>query len=213
MSTAREVCRRALMRARVVSPEETPDAASMADALAQLNDMMFGWKQMGVDVGHEELTLDSTFQFFVPPLGAGADTITALSFRGGWDANANSPTLATSVGTDGYAYKVTTAGSTTLNDVTSWAVGDYALYCGAPTGGTWLKSRSSRPFDGIVIAMLAYQLRCDHGGDPLPVIVREAAGWRHIQACFVKPKMNANIDLGLVHMPSRRFVPDGTLLG
>lgn len=213
MSTVREVCRRALMRARVYAPEADPAAHDMADALAQLNDMMFGWKAMGVDVGHEALGLDDEFSFFVPPLAAVADTISALSFRGGWDATANSPALATNVGTDGYVYEVTTAGSTTLNDVTSWAVGDYALYCGAPTGGQWLKSRSSRPFDGTVIAMLAFQICSDYGKDPQAVIIREAAGWRHIQACFVKPKMNNNIDLGLVHSPSRRFIPDGTLLG
>lgn len=213
MSTVREICRRALMRARIYAPEEDPDARSMSDALAQLNDMMFGWKQMGVDVGHVAYTLDSTFEFFVPPLEAKADTITALSFQGAWNASTNSPSLATGVGTDGYAYKVSTAGSTTLDDVTSWSVGDYALYCGAATGGTWLKSRSSRPFDGIVIAMLAFQIRSDHGGDPLPVIVREAAGWSRISACFIKPKMNNIIDTALVHMPSRRFVPDGTLIG
>lgn len=214
MSTVREICRRALMRARINAPEEDPDARSMSDALAQLNDMMFGWKQMGVDVGHEAYTLDSTFEFFVPPMGAAADTITALSFQGAWNASTNSPSLATGVGTDGYAYKVSTAGSTTLNDVTSWAVGDYALYCGAATGGTWLKGRSSRPFDGGVIAMLAVQICSDHGKDPLPVLVREAAmSWRGILACFIKPKMNNITDSTLVHMPSRRFVPDGTLIG
>ncbi len=213
MSTVREICRRALMRARVYAPDDVASGEDMADALAQLNDMMFGWKHLGVDVGHEEYTLDDTFNFFVPPVDAVADTITALSFRGAWDANANSPSLASSTGTDGYVYEVTTAGSTTLNDVTSWSVGDYALYCGSATGGEWLKGRSSRPFEGTVIAMLAFQLSSDHGKDPPAVVVREAAGWRHIQACFVKPKLNDTIDTALVHMPSRRFVPDGTLLG
>ena len=209
MTTVREVCRRALMRARVVSPEETPDAASMADALAELNNMMFGWKAKGVDVGHEAFELSDEFNFFVPPLEAVSDTISALSFRGGWDATANSPSLATNTGTDGYVYEVTTAGSTTLNDVTSWVVGDYAVFCGQK----WLKGRSSRQFDGTVTAMLCFQICSDHGKDPPAVVVREAAGWRHIQACFVKPKLNNNIDTALVHMPSRRFVPDGTLLG
>lgn len=209
MSTVREICRRALVRARVYAPDDVPSGEDMADALAQLNDMMFGWKQLGVDVGHEVLTLDDEFSFFVPPLAAVSDTISALSFRGGWDASANSPSLATNVGTDGYVYEVTTAGSTTLNDVTSWALGEYAVFCGQ----IWLKGRSSRPFDGTVIAMLAFQIASDHGKEPPPVVVREAAGWRSIQACFVKPKMNNNIDTALVHSPSRRFVPDGTLLG
>lgn len=209
MSSTRDICRRALMRARIYAPEEDPDASSMSDCLAQLNDMMFGWKQMGVDVGHETLTLDTTFGFFVPPLESVADTITALSFRGAWNASTNSPSLATNVGTDGYAYKVSTAGSTVLNDVTSWSVGDYAVFCGQ----VWLKGRSSRPFEGTVIDMLALQVCSDHGKEPPPVVVRGAAGWRHISSCFVKPKMNRNTDDALVSMPSRGFIPDGSLQG
>lgn len=213
MSTVRELCRRSLMRARIIAPDEEPDAASMADAISQLNDMMFAWKSMGVDVGHVELAASDEFAFFVPPLDAEADTITALAFQGNWNASTNSPSLATNTGTDGYAYKVSVAGSTVLNDVTSWSVGDYALYCGSATGGEWLKGRTSRGFDAAVIAMLAVQLCSDHGKDPLPVIVREAAmGWRHISVCYIKPKTNNNIDLGLVNSPSRRFIPDGTLL-
>lgn len=214
MSTVREICRRALMRGRVIAPDEEPDSSSMADAVSQLNDMMFAWKQMGVDVGHSALAAADDFAFFVPPLAAVSDTISALAFQGNWNASTNSPALASATGTDGYAYKVSVAGSTTLDDVTSWSVGDYALYCGSATGGEWLKGRSSRPFDGGVIAMLSVQLCSDHGKDPLPVLVREAAmGWRGILACFIKPKMNNTIDLGLVHMTSRQFIPDGTLLG
>jgi hypothetical protein len=209
VSTVREVCRRALMRGRIYGPGEEPSSDDMADAVAQLNDMMFAWKQMGVDVGHAELDADDAFVFFVPPLAADADTISALAFQGAWDANANSPALAGSTGTEGYVYRVSTAGSTTLDDVTSWSVDDFALF----DGQVWLKGRSSRPFDGAVIAMLAVQLCSDHGKDPLPVIVREAAmGWRHISACYIKPKMNDNIDLALVHMSSRQLMPDGTLL-
>lgn len=210
MSTVREICRRALMRCRVYGPGETPSAEDMADAVAQLNDMMFAWKQAGVDVGHEELSADDEFFFYVPPLAAESDTISAASFRGTWDASTNTPTLAGSSGTRGYIYEVTTAGSTSLDGIASWAVGDFALF----DGQTWIKSRSSRPFDGAVIAMLAVQLTSDHGKEPMPVIVREAAmGWRSISACFIKPKMNDNIDLGLVHMSSRQFIPDGTMLG
>ena len=196
------------MRARIFAPEETPDSSSMSDALAQLNDMMFGWKQLGVDVGHTALTLDDEFVFFVPPIDAVSDTISALSFQGGWDASANTPSLSTGVGTDGFVYRVTTAGASVLDDVSSWALNDYAAYCDQ----SWLKGRSSRPFEGTVIAMLSFQLASDHGKDPPAVVVQEARGWRHIQSCFVKPKMNDNVDLGLVNMPSRRFVPDGTLL-
>lgn len=51
--------------------------------------------------------------------------------KGGWNANTNSPALASSVGTKGSFYKVTTAGATSLNGITSWLVGDWAVYNGA----------------------------------------------------------------------------------
>ncbi len=195
------------MRGRVYGPGEEPSADDMADAVSQLNDMMFAWKQMGVDVGHAELAAADDFAFFVPPLAAVSDTISALSFQGDWNASTNLPSLVSGTGTRGDVYKVSVTGSTTLDDVTSWTAGDYAIF-----GSHWLKGRSSRPFEGGVIAMLSLQLCSDHGKDPLPVIVREAAmGWRSIQACFIKPKMNDNIDTGLVNMSSRRFVPDGAL--
>lgn len=209
MSTARDICRRALTRARVIAAGEEPSAEDASDALALLNDMMFGWSAQGVDIGHAALVLADTFVFFVPPLSVKSDTISALSFQGNWNASTNSPALASSSGTEGFVYKVSVAGSTALDDVTSWAQNDFAIFDGA----RWLKGRSSRAFEGGFIDMLAVEICNDHGKDIPPVIARNAMrGWQQIQACFIKPKMNSNIDLGLVHTPSRRFIPDGSLL-
>ena len=58
-----------------------------------------------------------------------------LSYQGGWNANTNTPTLTSSVGTSGYFYVVTTAGTTALNGISSWSVGDWALF----SGSTWQK--------------------------------------------------------------------------
>lgn len=60
---------------------------------------------------------------------------TGLTFLGLWDANTNTPTLASSVGTEASYYIVSVAGSTTLDSVTSWAIGDFALF----NGGEWNK--------------------------------------------------------------------------
>jgi hypothetical protein len=58
-------------------------------------------------------------------------TITgALSYQGSWNASTNTPTLTSSVGTNGYYYVVSVAGSTNLNGVTDWQVGDWAIYNG-----------------------------------------------------------------------------------
>jgi hypothetical protein len=47
-----------------------------------------------------------------------------------WNASTNTPTLASGVGTKGYYYIVNVAGSTNLNGITDWKVGDWAIYDG-----------------------------------------------------------------------------------
>ena len=64
---------------------------------------------------------------------------TSNSYQGTWNASTNSPTLTSSVGTLGYYYVVSTAGSTTLNGISSWAVGDWAVY----NGSAWQKVAAS----------------------------------------------------------------------
>ena len=50
--------------------------------------------------------------------------------KGGWDAATNAPALTDGTGDIGDYYRVTTAGTTTLNGVSEWAVGD-ALFRGS----------------------------------------------------------------------------------
>lgn len=58
-----------------------------------------------------------------------------LSYQGTWNASTNTPTLASSTGTNGYYYVVSTAGSTNLNGITDWQIGDWLLF----NGSTWQK--------------------------------------------------------------------------
>lgn len=53
-----------------------------------------------------------------------------LNYQGVWDANANSPTLSSGVGTNNFFYKVKTAGQTTLDGNTNWHVGDLLIFDG-----------------------------------------------------------------------------------
>jgi hypothetical protein len=59
----------------------------------------------------------------------------ALSYQGTWNASTNTPTLTSSVGTKGYYYVVDVAGSTNLNGITDWKVGDWAVF----NGSIWQK--------------------------------------------------------------------------
>jgi len=57
-----------------------------------------------------------------------------LQYQGSWNASTNTPTLTSSVGTQGFYYIVNVAGSTNLNGITDWEVGDWAIFS---TTGVW----------------------------------------------------------------------------
>ena len=54
-----------------------------------------------------------------------------LNYKGTWDASTNTPTLASGVGTKGDYYVVSVAGTTNLDGVNFWGVGDWAVFNGA----------------------------------------------------------------------------------
>jgi len=58
-----------------------------------------------------------------------------LTYQGTWNATSNTPTLTSSVGTSGYYYVVATAGSTDLNGITDWQIGDWLIF----NGSAWQK--------------------------------------------------------------------------
>jgi hypothetical protein len=58
-----------------------------------------------------------------------------VQYQGVWDAATNTPTLTSSVGTQGHYYIVNVAGNTNLNGITDWQVGDWAIF----SGGVWQK--------------------------------------------------------------------------
>lgn len=51
-------------------------------------------------------------------------------YQGTWNASTNTPALASGVGTRGYYYIVSVAGSTNLDGITDWNVGDWAIFDG-----------------------------------------------------------------------------------
>lgn len=59
----------------------------------------------------------------------------ALTYKGTWNASTNTPALASGVGFSGDYYVVATAGSTNLDGITDWLIGDWLLFNGA----TWQK--------------------------------------------------------------------------
>ncbi|CAB4183531.1 hypothetical protein UFOVP1464_21 [uncultured Caudovirales phage] len=71
----------------------------------------------------------------VPTAQLPAAVLGAIKYQGTWNATTNIPTLTSSVGTQGYYYVVATAGTTTLDGISSWEIGDWAIFGTA----TWQK--------------------------------------------------------------------------
>jgi hypothetical protein len=73
-------------------------------------------------------TLDGTGK--VPVSELPSAVLGALNYQGTWNASTNTPTLTSSVGTKGYYYVVNVAGTTNLDGITDWQVGDWAVFNG-----------------------------------------------------------------------------------
>jgi len=66
--------------------------------------------------------------------GTGSAT-DAIILQGAWNANTNSPSLSSGVGTSGDYFRVSVAGTTTLDGISVWDVGDAAIF----DGTVWFK--------------------------------------------------------------------------
>lgn len=81
-----------------------------------------------------------------------ADITTGMTWMGFWNADTNTPTLVSGVGTNGHFYQVNVAGDTNLDGETTWEFGDQAVF----TGGTWKRNALS-----TVFGTLAFQDAAD----------------------------------------------------
>ena len=63
------------------------------------------------------------------------NAIGALVYKGTWNASTNNPFLQSGVGNKGDYYVVSVAGSTNLDGITTWNVGDWAVF----NGSAWQK--------------------------------------------------------------------------
>ena len=77
-----------------------------------------------------------------------------VQYAGTWNATTNTPTLVSGSGVVSHFYIVSVAGSTNLNGITTWAVGDWALFDGA----TWNRvTYTAPPLSNIPLSALAGQ--------------------------------------------------------
>jgi hypothetical protein len=71
-----------------------------------------------------------------------------LVFQGTWNAATNTPTLTSGTGTTGNFYIVSVAGTTSLDGITDWQVGDWAVFVEQGASDQWEKVDNSSVLDG-----------------------------------------------------------------
>lgn len=78
-----------------------------------------------------------------------ANAIGALNYKGTWNASTNTPTLASGVGTKGDYYVVSVAGSTSLDGISNWGIGDWAVF----NGTTWQRVEGGADLNGVNLSV------------------------------------------------------------
>lgn len=77
------------------------------------------------------------------------NAIGALNYKGTWNAAANLPALVSGVGTKGDYYVVGTAGSTTLDGISNWGIGDWAAF----NGTVWQRVEGGADLNGVNLSV------------------------------------------------------------
>ena len=103
-----------------------------------------------------------------------------VRIKGDWDANTNSPALASGVGTKGDTYRVSVAGTTNLDGISDWEINDRAYF----DGTAWQKADNTdavtsvhgRTGDVVAVAgdYLANQITFTPDGDIAATNVQDA---------------------------------------
>jgi hypothetical protein len=84
------------------------------------------------------LTTDGTDASWVTITGT-------ISYQGTWNASTNTPTITSGVGVNGYYYVVSVAGSTNIDGITDWQIGDWLIF----NGTAWQKIDQSNTVTSV----------------------------------------------------------------
>jgi hypothetical protein len=102
-----------------------PGAASVTLS----NSAVTGKVLTGLNIaGNEILSTDSILTAFGKLQHQVNQLVGGLQYEGTWNASTNTPTITSSVGTDGTFYIVSVAGTTNINGINDWEVGDWIVF-------------------------------------------------------------------------------------
>lgn len=102
---------------------DTLVAALAASALAAANNLS--------DLNNAVDARDNLSVYSIAQVDAAIASFVSGAYKGTWDANTNTPTINSGAGTAGDYYIVGTAGTTPIDGIASWAVGDQIRFSGS----------------------------------------------------------------------------------
>lgn len=81
------------------------------------------------------------------------ETISGLDYEGSWDASTNTPTITSGTGIIGQFYIVSVAGSTSIDGIDNWGVGDWIIF----DGSVWqrVEGGADGNFDSLTVSGLS----------------------------------------------------------
>jgi hypothetical protein len=77
------------------------------------------------------------------------NAIGALNYKGTWNASTNTPALASGAGTKGDYYVVSVAGSTALDGISNWGIGDWVAF----NGTAWQRVEGGADLNGVNLSV------------------------------------------------------------
>lgn len=102
-----------------------------SDVANLVSDLAAKQATSGKGVANGYAALDATGKIPIAQIPSGITG--TLQYQGVWNASTNSPTITSGVGTTGFFYKVSVAGTTSIDGHATWAVGDMIIF----NGTTW----------------------------------------------------------------------------
>lgn len=131
--------------------DNTSDASKPVSTAQQTAlDLKIDLTQKGANNGVAELDGSGKLPIDQLPPGIGG----GLTWLGLWNASTNTPTITSGVGTNGDTYRVSVAGTTTIDGESDWGVGDWIMF----DGTVWQKMDNSDAVtsvfgrNGVVVA-------------------------------------------------------------
>lgn len=131
-----------------------------------------------------------------------ASLVGAVVYQGTWNATTNSPALVSSTGTKGFYYKVATAGTTSIDGIAVWSIGDTIIF----DGTTWDK------IDGITnevisVAGLFGAITAAALKTALAYVITDIGGLAAGIATFLATPSSANLAAALTDEDGTGVVP------